>query len=198
MKQPIIYLITKGEATPENFAKKQGEILEIITLMIPYGVTHVQIREKHLSAHLLFKLAAAAANITSNTGTKLLVNGRADIALAAGADGVHLPANSLSPRTVRAAFPNDFVIGVSTHSLEAAESAKKQNADLVTYGPVFSSPGKGPPKGISCLASVCERLGSFPVIALGGIDKNNFQDVLDAGAAGFAAIRSLNDKVYWE
>lgn len=195
MRSPFIYLITKGEATSENFAKKKGEILEIISHSITSGVTHIQIREKKLSARLLFELAEAAAKITFNGETRLLINGRADIALAAGADGVHLPADSLSPHAVRNAFPKDFLIGVSTHSLEAAESAKTQNADFVTYGPVFASPGKGTPKGIAGLASVCGRLAGFPVVALGGIDESNCQNALDAGAAGFAAIRFLNDKV---
>jgi thiamine-phosphate pyrophosphorylase len=195
VNRPFIYLITKGEATSENFAERKREILEIVSQAITSGITHIQIREKHLSARMLFELAEAAAKITSNSETRLLINDRADIALAAGADGVHLPANSLSPQTVRAAFPNDFLIGVSTHSFEAAENAKMQGADFVTYGPVFASPNKGAPKGLSELASVCDHLAGFPVIGLGGIDETSFQDVLNAGAAGFAAIRFLNDKI---
>lgn len=194
MNRPFIYLITKGDAASESFARKKSEILETILQAVASGVTHIQIREKQLTARMLFELAEAAAKITSNSETRLLINDRADVALAAGADGVHLPANSLSPRAARAAFPKGFLIGVSTHSFEAAENAKMRGADFVTFGPVFASPGKGKPKGISELAEACARLAGFPVIGLGGIDETNYQDVLNAGAAGFAAIRSLNDR----
>ncbi len=95
-----------------------------------------------MTAKLLFELASESSTITQGTGTKLLVNARADIALAAKADGVHLPAISLRADVIRQSFPEEFIIGVSTHSLAEAESAAKLGADFVVFGPVFESPGK--------------------------------------------------------
>lgn len=189
----IVCLITKGEANTANFPVKKKEILQITGNAVEAGISLIQIREKHLNAGLVFELVSEAAKITSKTGTKLLVNDRADIALAANADGVHLPANSLSADLVRRGFPGDFIIGVSTHSLEEAESAAKQGADFVAFGPVFATSGKGEPKGLEELGHVCSVLRPFPVIALGGIDETNYRSVVNAGARGFAAIRYLNE-----
>ncbi|MBK8466635.1 MAG: thiamine phosphate synthase [Chloracidobacterium sp.] len=189
----IIYLITKGEATPANFDAKSGEILDIIRLAVEEKVSLVQIREKALTARLLIVLASRAAEITRGSATRLLVNDRADIAMAAGADGVHLAADSLAVDVVRSNFPKKFIIGASTRSFEEAAKASEADVDFAVFGPVFETPGKGQPKGLAELSEVCDRLPAFPVLALGGIDEGNISSVLDAGAAGFAAIRALND-----
>jgi len=193
LEKPAICLITKGEATVSNFGEKRREILDIIRVAVEEKVTLIQLREKKLTARLLFELTVDAAAITRGTATRLLVNDRADIALAAKADGVHLASNSLSTDVIRRHFPEDFIIGVSTHSLEAVELAAKMRADFAVFGPVFDTPGKGQPKGIAILAEVCDALRPFPVLGLGGLDESNVSSVLDVGAAGFAAIRSLND-----
>ena len=130
------------------------------------------------------------------TATKIIVNDRADIAIAARADGVHLTASSVSPVITRDSFKHNFIIGASTHSLEAAKKWKNEGADFVTFGPVFETPSKakfGAPQGLEELRIVCESLEPFPVIALGGIDESNLQSTLRSGAKGFAAIRFLND-----
>ena len=189
----LTYLITAGEADASNFLAKKAEILETIRIAVDFNIKLIQIREKRLSAKLLFELAAEAAAITRESGTRLLVNDRADIALAAQADGVHLPANSLSADVVRRSFPHEFIIGVSTHSLAEAESAMELGADFVAFGSVFETPDKNDPTGLGALQQVCEKLENFPVIALGGIDETNYRSVLDCGASGFAAIRFLND-----
>ena len=189
----VVYLITKGEATPANFSAKKKEILQIVRTAADAGIPLIQIREKRLTVRLLFELVSEAARITAKTGTKLLVNDRADIALAAKADGVHLTVNSLSAVSIRSSFSEDFIIGVSTHSLEEAALAAKQGADFVTFGPIFATPDKGEPKGLDELRGVCQVLAPFPVIALGGINETNCQSVLDSGARGFAAIRYLNE-----
>lgn len=191
--QPLVYLITKGDATAENFAAKQAEILQIVVRAANAKIALVQLREKKLSARLLYELASNAAQITKQSATKLLINDRADIAQAANADGVHLTGNSIPAATVRAAFPTDFIIGASVHSLEKAQKAKAEGADFVTFSPVFASPGKGAPVGIEALREVCEKLKPFPVVALGGIDETNYREVLKI-ADGFAAIRFLNDE----
>lgn len=192
--KPIVYLITKGEADTANFTHKKKEILQVIRVAVESGVSLIQIREKNLTAHSLFELTESVSEITRTSGTKLLVNDRADIALAAGADGVHLPAAGLAADIVRKNFPPRFLIGVSTHSTAEASAAESNGADFVTFGPVFQSPGKGEPQGLARLNDVCKSLDACPVIALGGIDESNFAEVLKNGASGFAAIRFLNDE----
>ena len=179
--------------TAQNFSQKKSQTLELIEIAAQNNISLIQIREKKLSARLVFEIARAAVKITQNTGTKLLVNDRADIALAANADGVHLTARSLSAGAIRRAFPKDFIIGVSTHTIEEAGNAKNQSADFVTFSPIFSMPNKDKFQGIENLREVCEKLKPFPVIALGGIDETNYKSVLENGASGFAAIRFLND-----
>jgi thiamine-phosphate pyrophosphorylase len=192
----LIYLITKGDATAGNFRKKSRETLEIIEKAIEANISLIQIREKQLSAKQVFELTSKAAELTKNSNTKLLVNDRADIALAANADGVHLPANSLSAENVRRAFGEHFIIGVSGHSLEEIEKARVEGADFVTFSPIFATESKakyGAPQGVEKLREVSETFPKFPVIALGGIDENNYAEALKAGAKGIAAIRFLND-----
>jgi len=190
--KPQIYLITDGTTTARNFTEKKLQILRLIKTAVETGITLIQIREKRLAARLVFEIVSEAANFTRRSDTKILVNDRADIALAANADGVHLTRTSLSAATIRRAFPRDFIVGVSTHTIEEAEIAKRHGADFVTFSPIFSSPGKGDSQGVEKLKEVCERLKPFPVVALGGIDETNFAEVLEAGASGLAAIRFLN------
>ncbi len=192
-KKPLIYLISDGEATTENFSEKKSQILELIKTAAESNVALIQIREKQIPSRLIFEIAAEAARITQNTETKLLVNDRADIALAAKADGVHLTSTSIAANVIKQHFPKKFIVGVSAHTIETAEIAREQGADFVTFSPIFLSPGKSEPQGIEKLREICRRLNDFPIIALGGIDETNYAEILDAGASGFAAIRFLND-----
>ena len=190
--KPLIYLITDGTATVENFAEKKAKILELVRVAVQTEISLIQIREKQIGARLVYELASEAAKLTEKSRTKLLVNDRADIAFAAGAAGVHLTSQSLSAKIIKSIFPPDFIVGVSAHTFEKARIAR-QAADFVAFSPVFASPGKGAAQGIGKLREVCQELKPFPVIALGGVDETNFADVLAAGASGFAAIRFLND-----
>ena len=193
ISNPLIYLITDGKTTAENFAEKKPRILELIKTSVENKISLIQIREKKISARLVFELTCEAVKITRKSRTKVLVNDRADIAFAAEADGVHLTSQSLSARVVRRNFPKDLIIGVSAHTLAAAETAKKNGADFVTFSPIFETPGKGKPYGVDKLREVCEKLKPFPIIALGGINNENYKTVLENGASGFAAIRFLNN-----
>jgi thiamine-phosphate pyrophosphorylase len=192
-EKPLVYLITKGEATPANFPRSSREILEIIRVAVDQGVDLIQIREKQLPARLVYELACEAAKITGGSNTSLLVNDRADVASAANADGVHLTSTSLTPDIIRDNFRSDFIIGISVHTSDDALIAQQQGADFVVYGPVFDTPGKGPAVGIKALSDICETLSPFPVLALGGVGAHNYLSVLQAGASGFASIRALND-----
>jgi thiamine-phosphate pyrophosphorylase len=191
--QPHLCLITRGEANLENFQTQKDQILATIRSAVDDGVDLVQIREKNLSAKLLFELASEVVRILESTRALVLVNDRADVAIAAGAHGVHLPRTSLPPSVVRKIFGSDLVIGVSTHTREAALAARDSGADFAVFGPVFETPGKGAPVGLGELRKVCGDASPFPILALGGVDEANVEEVFKAGASGIAAIRSLNE-----
>jgi thiamine-phosphate pyrophosphorylase len=154
----------------------------------------VQIRERDLPARDTLFLAEAIASSCSGTGAQILVNDRVDIARSA-AVGVHLTTRSLTADVVRAVFGSSLLIGVSTHSLEEARSAELNGADFIVFGPVFETPSKrsfGNPVGIEALERVTSQL-TIPVLAIGGIKLTNFQDAMNAGAAGIAGISLFTD-----
>ncbi len=190
--KPIIYVITKGEATDANLAETGRQIIDLVRAAVAENISLIQIREKNLSARSLFELTETAAAITRGSRTQLLVNDRADIALAARASGVHLTAESLPIAAVRDFAPPGFLVGISAHTPEEVFSAERLGADFALYGPVFETPGKGQPVGADSLAAVSSVVPNFCVIGVGGINASNWQSVLAAGAAGCASIRWLN------
>ncbi|CAN5533861.1 thiamine phosphate synthase [soil metagenome] len=189
----IIYLITNGSADDSNFTETFPVILELIRTAVAEEISLIQIREKRLCGRLLCELTLDAAAITKGSKTKLLINDRADIALACGAHGVHLTTTSLPAAVIRASIPAGFIVGISTHTLAEAVDAERSGADFAVFGPVFATPDKGEAVGLSALAEVCEKLRPFPVIGLGGIDGANCDSVISAGASGTATIRSMSD-----
>lgn len=193
LSKPIRYLITRGAST-ETTTPKSPEfrhILEQVSAAVAAGLELIQLREKRLTARVLFELSEQSAAMTLGSETRLLVNDRADVAAAAGADGVHLTTQSIDAATIRRTFGEDFLIGVSTHSLAEADVAKEVGADFVVFGPLFATPSKenyGPPAGLAKLADVAKELAPFPVLALGGVDVTNARECLRAGASGIAGI----------
>ena len=186
--------------------KAQETLLSKIEAAAAAGVDWIQIREKDLSGRdcgLLTReaLQRAARSTSSNAApTRILVNDRQDVALSERAGGVHLGEDSVplleAKRLANAqAQGQDFLIGVSCHSLEAARSAASAGANYLFFGPVFATPSKaafGAPQGLDRLAEVC-RAVSIPVLAIGGIALANASDCLAAGASGIAAIRLFQD-----
>lgn len=145
---------------------------------------------------MLYEVVVRAMSITRGSKTRLLVNDRADVARAAGADGVHLTARSLPAAVVRDICGSEFLIGVSTHSLGEAQAARAGGADFVVFGPVFETESKrtfGPPQGLAKLREVTRELDDFPVLAIGGITLDNIPECLKAGASGIAGISMFND-----
>jgi len=155
------------------------------------------VRERDLGARDLAAFVRAA--VAAARPGRVLVNDRLDVALTAGADGVHLRATSLPAAAARAVASRlgrpDFLIGVSTHAVDEAREAEAGGADFVVAGPVFETPSKlpyGPPLGPDRFAEVC-RAVRIPVLAIGGINLENFREPLSRGAAGVAAIGMLSD-----
>jgi thiamine-phosphate pyrophosphorylase len=183
---PRLFLISGGEEEPAN---DQHNLLEQLKLIPEALSCMVQIREKHLDAKELLKLSLNAASISLPAGTLLLINERADIALAAGLHGVHLPEKSCPPVKLRT-FAPDLLIGCSVHSNSSAMIAEDSGADYLLFGPVFDTPSKrkyGSPQGLEKLAQLC-RSTSLPVFALGGITPQNASHCMDAGAYGTAGL----------
>ncbi len=194
-RTPIIYLITKGNLTEKNFRQESHHTLQIIRVAVSNNIPLIQIREKQIGARLVFELVEKALEIARGTLTKILVNERLDIALAANADGVHLTSSAIPTKKVREIMPQNFLIGVSSHSLGEAKSAQDEGADFVTFSPVFVTASKaqyGESQGLDELKKVCDSLDPFPIIALGGIREDNYSSVLKNGAQGFAAITFFN------
>jgi thiamine-phosphate pyrophosphorylase len=181
-------------------------LLERIRAAIEAGADWVQIREKDLPARELLALAreavaaAAAPNPDVAGNAAILINDRLDVALAAGASGVHLGRESAPAREVvrwcRAGnAPAGFRIGVSCHSLEETREAEGAGADYVFFGPVYDTPSKrafGAPQGIKRLVEVCRSV-RIPVIAIGGVNAENAAECIRVGAAGIAAIRMFQE-----
>jgi len=198
LSKPILYLITRG-ATDETTTMESAEFHQLLgqfSAAITAGIQLIQIREKRLTARVLFELTSRAVSITQGTATRVLVNDRADVAAAAGADGVHLTTQSLEATVVRQAFGERLLIGSSTHSVEEARRARDAGADFIVFGPVFESTAKkkyGPPVGLQALTGVARKLAPFPVIALGGISIKNAAECLCAGASGIAGISLFSE-----
>lgn len=202
---PLLYYITDrhqlASADPQADERLESRILRAARA----GVDYIQLREKDLSGRALEELAYEAmaaieeARRDAASRTRLLVNGRVDIAIACGAAGVHLPSeHALSPDDARVAFEKAGVrnplIGVSCHTADEVARAASRGADFAVFAPVF---GKGPdaryervePAGIESLRRACEASLGMPVFALGAVTVANARECLRAGARGIAGIR---------
>jgi thiamine-phosphate pyrophosphorylase len=201
-KNIVCYVTDRNSLIPAAVEAKAAKVLENIRAVLNAGVDWIQIREKDLPARALLDLARQAAQTTDardgrSTSARIIVNDRLDVALAAGAHGVHLGQASVVAgdvvRWCRAGnAPADFAIGVSCHSLEEAHNAEKAKVDYIFVGPIFETPSKkefGDPQGIQKLAEVCLAVPSVEVIAIGGVNAENAESCIRAGAAGIAAIR---------
>lgn len=183
--KPWLYLVTDRKACEPR------PLVELVQAAAAAGVDLVQVREKDLPARALGRLVERVVEAAAPYPMRVLVNDQFDVALACGAHGVHLTTQSLPPGVVRQQVGDRLLIGVSAHSLEEVRRAEDGGADFVVCGPVFATPSKipyGPPLGVNALAAIIAQV-SIPVLGIGGIDATTFRYVLDAGAAGLAAIR---------
>lgn len=182
-----LYFISDRKLTPSE--PPERVILEAVAA----GVDMIQIREKDLPDAEILRICRSVVEGSAGTGTEIFLNSRFDIALAAGATGVHLPASGLSASQVRRVVGTRLRIGVSTHSLEEVVEAGREGADFVTFGPVFETPSKAPygsPLGLGRLKEAVER-ASLPVLAIGGIKPENSTDLFRIPVGGIAMISAI-------
>jgi thiamine-phosphate pyrophosphorylase len=176
----------------------EAELLPLARRWATDSINFVQLREKHTDAGPLTTLARKLL-AALGPHTKLLINGRTDVAIAAGAAGVHLTASpdELTPHQVRRVFAlagrPEPTISVSCHTLEAAQRARDAGVNMILFGPVFEKRVDGALAvngvGLGALQRVCAAVAPLKVLALGGVTRNNAQQCIDAGAAGIAGIR---------
>ena len=183
-QRPQIHLITDRKSA-------RGDLPGAIAAALRGGVDWVQLREKTGPAVGLYETAERVIPSARQSGAGVLVNDRIDVALATGADGVHLAAKSLPPRVARG-LVGDRLLGASVHGLPEAREAMAAGVDYVTFGHVYptsSKPGL-PPRGVLELAEIVESV-EVPVLAIGGIEPSNVREVLGTGCAGIAVISSI-------
>jgi thiamine-phosphate pyrophosphorylase len=205
----FLYYITDRTQFPGNNSARHQALLAKIAEAARAGVHYIQLREKELSTKELERLACEAVSIivkvrTENRElrTKLLINSRTDVAMATGADGVHLRSDDVSPAVVRgiwsscgAALARDTapIIAASCHTLADVIRAESEGADFAVFAPVFEkkSAPERKPQGLAVLREACKE--KIPVLALGGMTLENAAQCQEAGAAGIAAIRLFQE-----
>ncbi len=157
------------------------------------GADVIQLRDKKLEGRRLMEHARAIRKLTRDAGKLFIVNDRVDVALASGADGVHLGQEDLELADARALAPKGFLIGVTVHDVGEAVEAERGGADYLGLSPIFATGSKsdaGSACGLEMLRKV-KRAVSVPVVAIGGIGPGNARDVLEAGADGLAVISAV-------
>jgi thiamine-phosphate pyrophosphorylase len=210
--KPILCYVTDRASLPQPPQNDPfSPLLSKIASAIAAGTNWIQIREKNLPASGLAQLlhAALVSALLPESGSRdlqtptarILINDRLDVALVGNADGVHLGENSLPLSEARRLLQNfqkpspEFMTGASCHSLASAQAAESGGADYLFFGPVFATPSKaafGEPQGLQRLREVCRSVKA-PVLAIGGVTKQNAAQCLDSGASGIAAIRLFQE-----
>jgi thiamine-phosphate pyrophosphorylase len=181
-----LYVVITGEFCAHH------KPLAVLDKVLAAGVRIVQLREKEMSDRALFELACAFHRHTAEAGALLIVDDRVDIALAAGADGVHLGQSDLPLAEARRIAP-DFILGASTHSLEEALAAQDEGASYVNIGPIFETPTKSIQSGSigpEMIGRIAPHL-RIPFTVMGGIKLHNIGDVLKRGARHVAVVTAV-------
>jgi thiamine-phosphate pyrophosphorylase len=185
-RPPRVYLVTG----PSHGSDLPARVASAMRGLSP-GSVALQVRAPGAQGRELLALVRALQGPVRECGQLLVVNDRIDVALAAGADGVHLPSAGIPPAEARGLVGEGRLIGVSCHSSPDVARALEGGADFATFGPVFETPSKrayGAPVGLERLAEAA-RLG-LPLLGLGGVNLSNAEAVVDAGASGLAAVRA--------
>ena len=182
---PVLCLVT------DSSTSLRAPLEEVVANAVSGGVGMVQVREKGMASGDLYLLATKLRLVTQGRAL-LIVNDRVDVALAVGADGVHLPSHSLPVYAVKRIGEGRLLVGRSVHGVEEAVTAEKDGADYLILGTIYGTQSHlgRPPSGPRLVEAVKVRVGS-PVYAIGGIDPSNAGEVMRAGADGVAVIRSI-------
>jgi thiamine-phosphate pyrophosphorylase len=202
----LYYITDRSQFTGDENARR-ARLLATVVEAARCGVDYIQLREKDLSARELEVLAREAVRQLRTEKQKrktvFLINSRTDVALASGAQGVHLRAYDISPSEARRIWNQSGVllshstVGVSCHTRAEVAHAAQEGADFAVFGPVFEKKkATASPVGLEALRDACQE--KIPVLALGGIALENAQACMDAGAAGIAAIRLFQEKTTGE
>src|ERR1051325_3741588 len=182
-----VYPITNRPLSKLSHAQQVSKLIEA-------GATIIQLREKMDSPAEFYHQAEAALPISRKHGVPLIINDRADIALALQADGVHLGQEDLPPEAARRLLGPACIIGFSTHNLHQAKLAARMPIDYIAIGPIFATTTKAssnPPVGLESLSLIREAAGLIPLVAIGGITTENMAAVLNAGAAAVSLISEI-------
>ena len=158
------------------------------------GASVVQLRVKHATDREAIVWGRAIRELTRDAGTRFVLNDRFDLALACGADAVHLGQDDLPPESLPAAARERLAVGRSTHDLAQARTARSEAVDYVAFGPVFGTTSKASEyslRGTHTLSQIVELVAPLPVVAIGGIDESNVGEIVAAGAAGAAVISAV-------
>lgn len=164
---------------------------DIARIAVKYNIKYLQLREKSLSDREIISASREILKITSQSSTNFIMNDRADLAKIVDADGLHLGQDDISLKDAKVIFGNNKIYGLSTHSLEQAKQAITQNPDYIGFGPIFPTPTKAkadPAVGLKLIKNVVEA-SDIPVVAIGGIDDNNVEKVVYAGAENVCLVR---------
>jgi thiamine-phosphate pyrophosphorylase len=183
---PRLYAITDRELTGLGHAEQ-------VRRLAAGGVRLIQLRDKTASPREFYEAALEAATVARQLGVTLIINDRADIALAVGAGGVHVGQDDLPPEKARALLGPDKIVGFSTHSIEQAVGAARLPVDYIAIGPVFptmTKAGHGPVVGLEMVRQVRARV-SKPLVAIGGITLEHAPDVIAAGADVVAVVSGI-------
>lgn len=169
-------------------------LAEVLPAAVRGGVDVVQLREKELSQRELLPKAQQAAEVCRNLGVLLIVDDWPDVALACGADGVHVGQDDMPPGEVRGIVGQEMIVGLSTHARSEIDAAAGQPVDYIGVGPVHETPTKlgRPAVGLGLVEYAASHAGQ-PFFAIGGIDEGNLGEVLIAGASRVCVLRAIAD-----
>ncbi len=190
---PALYLIADPALYRRNGAPCSESFFQAIAVAIDGGIQLIQYRDKSGERGRIYEYAERLRELTAQSKVKLIINDELDIAMAVGADGVHLGQDDFPVAPARALLGEQAIIGLSTHSLSEALAAKKEPVDYIGFGPIFSTEtlqSDRLPLGIEAISELCKKV-HLPVYAIGGIQQSHVQAILNAGATGVAVASAL-------